>query len=177
MCVPGQDAPGERWGWGSTCGAARSLLDASGAEPRLPEPLQSEERDDDGDDREERPRDHEIEDGLRGGAAGLRIRPQMALTFPDFTKLPLGEAQAKADVKAWEALAGAGAAKMWDTPEGVAVKIIANSLDPTTRRGTRVLLLRLPPGASLREAALDSGCVTAEQFEQWVRPQDMVGTR
>ena len=32
-------------------------------------------------------------------------------------------------------------------------------------------------GLSLREAALGSGWVTAEQFEQWVRPQDMVGTR
>ena len=30
-------------------------------------------------------------------------------------------------------------------------------------------------GTSLREAALASGHVTAEQFEQWVRPQDMVG--
>ena len=32
-------------------------------------------------------------------------------------------------------------------------------------------------GLSLREAALGSGWVTAEQFEQWVRPQDMVGAR
>ena len=32
-------------------------------------------------------------------------------------------------------------------------------------------------GLSLREAALASGWVTAEQFEQWVRPQDMVGVR
>jgi fumarate hydratase, class II len=32
-------------------------------------------------------------------------------------------------------------------------------------------------GLSLREAALGSGWVTAEQFEQWVRPQDMVGVR
>jgi fumarate hydratase class II len=32
-------------------------------------------------------------------------------------------------------------------------------------------------GLSLRDAALGSGWVTAEQFEQWVRPQDMVGVR
>jgi fumarate hydratase, class II len=32
-------------------------------------------------------------------------------------------------------------------------------------------------GLSLREAALGSGWVTAEQFAQWVRPQEMVGTR
>ena len=32
-------------------------------------------------------------------------------------------------------------------------------------------------GLSLREAALGSGWVTAEQFAQWVRPQDMVGPR
>ena len=30
-------------------------------------------------------------------------------------------------------------------------------------------------GSSLREAALASGFLTAEQFDQWVRPQDMVG--
>ncbi len=32
-------------------------------------------------------------------------------------------------------------------------------------------------GLSLREAALGSGWVTAEQFEEWVRPQNMVGSR
>jgi fumarate hydratase, class II len=32
-------------------------------------------------------------------------------------------------------------------------------------------------GLSLREVALASGWVTAEQFEQWVRPQDMTGVR
>ena len=32
-------------------------------------------------------------------------------------------------------------------------------------------------GTSLREAALASGWVTAEQFDQWVRPRDMVGVR
>ncbi|MEO8805637.1 MAG: class II fumarate hydratase [Burkholderiaceae bacterium] len=32
-------------------------------------------------------------------------------------------------------------------------------------------------GLSLREAALGSGWVTAEQFELWVKPQDMVGAR
>ncbi len=32
-------------------------------------------------------------------------------------------------------------------------------------------------GTSLRDAALGSGWVTAEQFDVWVRPQDMVGVR
>jgi fumarate hydratase class II len=30
-------------------------------------------------------------------------------------------------------------------------------------------------GVSLRQAALDSGWVDAEQFSQWVRPEEMVG--
>jgi fumarate hydratase class II len=32
-------------------------------------------------------------------------------------------------------------------------------------------------GTTLREAALALGYVTAEQFEQWVRPEDMVGRK
>ncbi|MGE5477192.1 MAG: class II fumarate hydratase [Bacteroidales bacterium] len=32
-------------------------------------------------------------------------------------------------------------------------------------------------GSSLRDAALASGAVTAEQFDAWVRPQDMLGPR
>jgi fumarate hydratase, class II len=32
-------------------------------------------------------------------------------------------------------------------------------------------------GLSLREAALASGLVSAEQFDQWVRPQDMLAAR
>ena len=30
-------------------------------------------------------------------------------------------------------------------------------------------------GSSLRDAAIRSGHVTADQFDAWVRPQDMVG--
>ena len=30
-------------------------------------------------------------------------------------------------------------------------------------------------GSSLRDAALASGYVTGEQFDAWMRPQDMVG--
>jgi fumarate hydratase, class II len=30
-------------------------------------------------------------------------------------------------------------------------------------------------GTSLREAAIATGFVTAEQFDQWVRPEQMVG--
>jgi fumarate hydratase class II len=32
-------------------------------------------------------------------------------------------------------------------------------------------------GSTLREAALALGYVSAEQFDQWVRPEEMVGTR
>jgi len=53
----------------------------------------------------------------------------MALTFPDFTMLPLGDAAAGADIKAWEALAGAGGKSMWETPEGVAVKPVYTGAD------------------------------------------------
>ena len=53
----------------------------------------------------------------------------MAQTFPDFTQLSLGEAASGADLKAWESLAGAGAGKMWDTPEGVAVKPMFTAAD------------------------------------------------
>ena len=30
-------------------------------------------------------------------------------------------------------------------------------------------------GTSLREAALELGLLTNEQFDQWVRPEDMIG--
>ena len=32
-------------------------------------------------------------------------------------------------------------------------------------------------GTTLREAALELGLVTAEQFDAWVRPEDMVGPK
>ncbi len=32
-------------------------------------------------------------------------------------------------------------------------------------------------GTTLKEAALALGYVTAEQFDEWVRPEDMVGKR
>ena len=32
-------------------------------------------------------------------------------------------------------------------------------------------------GTSLKEAAVALGLLTPEQFDQWVRPQDMVGAR
>ena len=31
-------------------------------------------------------------------------------------------------------------------------------------------------GLTLRQAAIQSGLVTAEQFDAWVRPEDMIGT-
>ena len=41
-------------------------------------------------------------------------------------------------------------------------------------RGRRRLLLR--EGLTLREAAMKLGCVTAEQFDAWVRPEEMTRT-
>jgi len=32
-------------------------------------------------------------------------------------------------------------------------------------------------GITLRESALELGLVTAEQFDAWVRPKDMVGRK
>ena len=32
-------------------------------------------------------------------------------------------------------------------------------------------------GTTLREAALELGLVTAEQFDEWVRPENMVGSK
>jgi len=53
----------------------------------------------------------------------------MAQSFPDFTQLPLGDAASGADVKAWEALAGAEGQKLWETPEGVSVKPMFTGAD------------------------------------------------
>ncbi len=53
----------------------------------------------------------------------------MAQTFPDFTQLPLGEAASGADLKGWEALAGAEGQKVWETPEGVGVKPMFTAAD------------------------------------------------
>jgi fumarate hydratase class II len=30
-------------------------------------------------------------------------------------------------------------------------------------------------GTTLREAALDTGYLSAEEFDEWVRPEDMIG--
>ena len=57
--------------------------------------------------------------------------------------------QFEKDDEGWFHLPGA--------PAGVAVKVIANSLDPTTRQGARVQLLRLPPGTTLPEAPREAG--------------------
>src|SRR5690242_11665814 len=50
-------------GWISKVGSPL-LLDASRAQPRLPEPLQQEERDHDRDDREKSTGDHQVEDRI-----------------------------------------------------------------------------------------------------------------
>ena len=53
----------------------------------------------------------------------------MALSFPDFTQLPLGEPGAGADLDAWKKLAGDSANVMWDTPEGIPVKPLHTAAD------------------------------------------------
>ena len=37
------------------------------------------------------------------------------------------------------------------------------------------MLQALKENKSLREAALDLGLLSNEQFDQWVRPEDMIG--
>ncbi|MDP3739082.1 MAG: methylmalonyl-CoA mutase [Hyphomonadaceae bacterium] len=56
----------------------------------------------------------------------------MALTFPDFTSLPLGEASppsAGPDMNGWAARAGEAADRMWETPEGIPVKPVYTGAD------------------------------------------------
>lgn len=69
-------------------------------------------------------------------------------------RVTAGEVHQFDDGEGWFHLPGA--------PDGVMVKIMANSLDPTTRQGARVQMLRLPPGASLEEAPLTTGDVWQE---------------
>jgi methylmalonyl-CoA mutase len=53
----------------------------------------------------------------------------MALSFPDFTQLPLGDPASGADLDAWAKLAGELAARAWETPEGIAVKPLHTAAD------------------------------------------------
>ena len=53
----------------------------------------------------------------------------MALSFPDFTQLPLGEPASGADLDAWAKLAGEPGAKAWETPEGIPVKLLHTAAD------------------------------------------------
>jgi methylmalonyl-CoA mutase len=55
----------------------------------------------------------------------------MALSFPDFASLPLGEAQTagQPDLKAWAARAGDAAGRVWETPEGIPVKSLYTGAD------------------------------------------------
>ncbi|MBR0680824.1 hypothetical protein GXW74_10020 [Roseomonas eburnea] len=64
-------------------------------------------------------------------------------------RVTAGEIHQFDDDEGWFHLPGA--------PEGVTVKVIANSLDPTTRQGARVQMLRLSPGTALPEAPLTTG--------------------
>jgi methylmalonyl-CoA mutase len=52
----------------------------------------------------------------------------MAASFPDFTQMPLGEAGG-GDLKAWQKLAGEGAERLWETPEGIGVKPLFTAAD------------------------------------------------
>ena len=56
----------------------------------------------------------------------------MALTFPDFASLPLGEARpnsSEPDTTGWERLAGAASEPGWETPENVFVKSLYTGAD------------------------------------------------
>ncbi|MEY2757115.1 MAG: hypothetical protein RIR33_893 [Pseudomonadota bacterium] len=53
----------------------------------------------------------------------------MALSFPDFTQLPLGNPASGADLDAWAKLAGELAARAWETPEGIPVKPLHTAAD------------------------------------------------
>jgi methylmalonyl-CoA mutase len=55
----------------------------------------------------------------------------MALSFPDFASLPLGEAQTagQPDLSAWAAGAGEAAGRVWETPEGIPVKPLYTGAD------------------------------------------------
>ncbi|MBR0673777.1 hypothetical protein [Neoroseomonas soli] len=64
-------------------------------------------------------------------------------------RVTAGEVHQLKDEEGWFPLPGAEG--------GVTVKIVTNSLDPTTRQGARLQFLRLPPGASLPEAPLTTG--------------------
>src|SRR5262245_27656295 len=57
---------------------------------------------------------------------------KMPVSFPDFTSLPLGEAAGAPsgdDANVWARLAGEAAARVWETPEGIAVKPLYTSAD------------------------------------------------
>ncbi len=56
----------------------------------------------------------------------------MALSFPDFASMPLGEAQLGAtgpDLQAWTAAASEAAGRVWETPEGIPVKSLFTAAD------------------------------------------------
>ncbi|MEZ6030588.1 MAG: methylmalonyl-CoA mutase [Hyphomonadaceae bacterium] len=53
----------------------------------------------------------------------------MALPFPDFSRLPLGETEPKADLAGWAARAGEDGSKAWQTPEGLPVKPLYTGAD------------------------------------------------
>ncbi len=53
----------------------------------------------------------------------------MALSFPDFTQLPLQELTPGANLGAWSKLAGEAGTKLWETPEGIPVKPLHTAAD------------------------------------------------
>jgi methylmalonyl-CoA mutase len=55
----------------------------------------------------------------------------MALSFPDFASLPLGEAQTPGPpgLNAWMVRAGESAGRVWETPEGIPVKPLYTGAD------------------------------------------------
>jgi methylmalonyl-CoA mutase len=53
----------------------------------------------------------------------------MALSFPDFTQLPLGEPAQTADLRDWAKLAGEAGRTLWETPEDIPVKPLHTAAD------------------------------------------------
>ena len=56
--------------------------------------------------------------------------------------------------------------------------VVAGAQAPAPYDATpQLVAAAVKEGTSLRESALSLGYVTAEQFDQWVRPGDMVGRK
>ena len=66
---------------------------------------------------------------------------------------------------------------MGDFAGGLLKYLRKNPVEKLTLAGGpgKIAKLAHEKGTTLREAALELGLVTAEQFDEWVRPENMVG--